>query len=46
MKLQSQFTIPKKDIGKIDYLKKHLTLEKTLQERYKFIHEKKIFSLL
>ena len=32
MKLQTQFSVPKKDIRGIDYLKKMQTLEKTLKQ--------------
>ena len=32
MKLQTQFTIPKKDLRDLDYLKKLQTKEKTLRQ--------------
>ena len=32
MKLQTQFTIPKKDLRDLDYLKKLQTIEKTLRQ--------------
>jgi hypothetical protein len=32
MKLQTQFTVPKKDIRDLDYLMKLKTLEKTLKQ--------------
>ena len=32
MKLQTQFTVPKKDFRNLDYVKKIQTLEKTLKE--------------
>ena len=35
MKLQSQFTVPKKDLQNVDYLKKMQTLEKTLKQSCK-----------
>ena len=31
MKLQTQFTVPKKDVRDLDYLKKLQTIEKTLK---------------
>ena len=34
MKLQTQFTIPKKDLRDLDYLKKLQTIEKTLKQSY------------
>ena len=35
MKLQTQFTIPKKDLRDLDYVRKMQTLEKTLKQIYK-----------
>ena len=32
MKLQTQFTVPKKDFGDLDYVRKMETLEKTLKQ--------------
>ena len=32
MKLQTQFTVPKKDVRVLDYLKKLQTIEKTLKQ--------------
>ena len=32
MKLQTQFTVPKKDVRDLDYLKKLQTVEKTLKQ--------------
>jgi len=32
MKLQTQFTIPKKDLRDLDYVRKMQTLEKTLKQ--------------
>ena len=32
MKLQTQFTVPKKNIRDLDYLKKLQTIEKTLKQ--------------
>ena len=32
MKLQTQFTVPKKDFRDLDYLRKMQTLEKTLEQ--------------
>ena len=32
MKLQTQFTVPKKDLRDLDYIKKMHTLEKTLKQ--------------
>ena len=32
MKLQTQFTVPKKDVRDLDYLKKLQTIEKTLKQ--------------
>ena len=31
MKLQTQFTVPKKDLNDVDYIRKMETLEKTLK---------------
>ncbi len=35
MKLQTQFTVPKKDLRDDDYIKKMQTLEKTLKQSCK-----------
>jgi hypothetical protein len=32
MKLQTQFTVPKKDLRNLDYLRRIKTLEKTLKQ--------------
>ena len=32
MKLQTQFTVPQKDVRDLDYLKKLQTIEKTLKQ--------------
>ena len=32
MKLQTQFTVPKKDLRNLDYVRKMQTLEKTLKQ--------------
>ena len=32
MKLQTQFTVPKKDLNDVDYIRKMETLEKTLKK--------------
>ena len=34
MKLQTQFTVPKKDLNDVDYIRKMETLEKTLKKRF------------
>ena len=34
MKLQTQFTVPKKDLQDLDYVRKNQTLEKTLKQSY------------
>ena len=34
MKLQTQFTVPKKDLRDLDYLREMQTLEKTLEQTY------------
>ena len=33
MKLQTQFTVPKKDLQDLDYVRKTQTLEKTLKKK-------------
>ena len=35
MKLQTQFTVPKKDLRDLDYIRKMQTLEKTLKQSCK-----------
>ena len=35
MKLQTQFTVPKKDLRDLDYVRKMQTLEKTLEQNCK-----------
>ena len=35
MKLQTQFTVPKKDLRNLDYIKKMQTLEKSLKQSSK-----------
>jgi len=35
MKLQTQFTVPKKDLRDLDYARKIITLEKTLKQSCK-----------
>ncbi len=35
MKLKTQFTIPKKDMRDLDFVKKLQTLEKTLKQSFK-----------
>ena len=35
MKLQTQFTVPKKDFNDVDYIRKMETLEKTLKKTFK-----------
>ena len=35
MKLQTQFTFPKKDLRDLDYFRKMQSLEKTLKQSYK-----------
>ena len=32
MKLQTQFTVPKKNLNDVDYIRKMATLEKTLKQ--------------
>ena len=34
MKLHTQFTVPKKDLRDLDYVRKRQTLEKTLKHSY------------
>ena len=34
MKLQTQFTVPKKDVRDLDYLKKLQTIEETLKQSF------------
>jgi len=36
MKLQTQFTVPKKDLRDIDYVKEIQTFEKTLKQSCKY----------
>jgi len=45
MKLQTQFTVPKKDLRDLDYARKMQTLEKTLKKSYRLSIWRK-FSLL
>ena len=42
MKLQTQFTIPNKDLQDIDYIRKMRTLEKTQKKSFIDIHLRKI----
>ena len=47
MKLQTQFTFPKKDLRNLDYVRKMQTLEKTKKQScFDYPSEEDFFSLL
>ena len=43
MKLKTQFTIPKKDMRDLDFVKKLQTLEKTLKQSFKYYQSEEDF---
>ena len=43
MKLKTQFTIPKKDMRDLDFVKKLQTLEKTLKQSFKYYKSEEDF---